>query len=258
MLDRKFKITISLIVTLLIAIIIISYTGITKNLSGIAPSLIPWVVIGGGVLDSINPCAFSVLIITIAFLMNLGFSRKRTLLIGSIYIFGIFITYLLIGLGIMKTLTVFGVSNIMAKVSAILILGFGAINIINYLFPKFPIKFQIPEISKPKIAQLMHKATFPAFFILGCLVGLSEVPCTVGPYLLILGLLHDNQTLISGFLYLLLYNFIFILPLILILSLASDKSVLDKINAVKKEHSKSMKLWGGIIMLLLGILILIL
>ena len=44
----------------------------------------------------------------------------------------------------------------------------------------------------------MHQATLPAAFALGVVVGLCEFPCTGGPYLMILGLLHDRGTYTSG------------------------------------------------------------
>ena len=74
---------------------------------------------------------------------------------------------------------------------------------------------------------------------------------------MVLGLLHDNATFVSGLGYLILYNLIFVLPLIVILLISSDKTLLGKVQEWKKAETKKMRLWGGIGMVLLGLLIFI-
>ena len=91
--------------------------------------------------------------------------------------------------------------------------------------------------------------------MLGALVGLCEFPCTGGPYLMVLGLLHDRGTYFTGVGYLFLYNLIFVLPLLIILFIASDKTLVEKVKAWKKAETKNMRLWGGIAMIILGIII---
>src|SRR3989337_2067354 len=68
--------------------------------------LLPLVAVAA-LIDSINPCAFSILILTIAFLFSLGKLRSSVLVIGSAYILGIFLVYMLIGLGILQVLHIF-------------------------------------------------------------------------------------------------------------------------------------------------------
>ncbi|MBI4359879.1 MAG: hypothetical protein HY564_02190, partial [Candidatus Jacksonbacteria bacterium] len=203
----------------------------------------------------INPCAFSILLITIAFLISIKSRRVRILSIGGIYIFGIFIVYILIGLGILQTLHLFNTPHFMAKVGATLLMLFGAINLINEFIPSFPIKLRIPGSAHRSIGALMEKASVPAAFFLGMLVGLCEFPCTGGPYLMVLGLLHDSATYLIGFFYLILYNIVFILPLVIILFIASDTGVLEKVERWRKERLRTIHILSGIIMILLGALI---
>jgi len=206
-------------------------------------------------LDSVNPCAFSVLLLTIGFLYSLGRARSGIIKIGSSYIFGIFVVYVLIGFGILSALHFFGIPHFMAKVGALLLIVLGLINIINDFFPKFPIKFKIPQASHPAMARLMDKASHPAAFLLGALVALCEFPCTGGPYLTALGLLHDQSTKLAGIGYLLLYNLIFVAPLAVVLAIASEESLLGKIQVWKKNHASSLSLWGGLAAIVLGLLI---
>jgi len=221
------------------------------NLSDGGKWLLPLIGVAA-LIDSINPCAFSILLLTIAFLLSIGKLRSSVLSIGSAYIFGIFIIYLLIGLGLLQTLHIFDTPHFMAKVGATLLVTLGLINIVNEIVPAFPFKPSIPQAAHRKIAVLMEKASMPTAVVLGGLVGLCEFPCTGGPYLMVLGLLHDHATYYTGVGYLFLYNLIFILPLVLILLIASDRTLLGKVQAWQQGERKAMRWGGGLAMILLG------
>ncbi len=208
-------------------------------------------------VDSINPCAFSILLLTIAFLFSAGKLRSGILKIGGLYIAGIFLIYILIGLGILQTLYIFNTPNFMAKIGATLLIALGSINLINEFFPAFPIKLKIPSGAHQRLGRLIEKGSAPAAFLLGVLIGFSEFPCTGGPYLMVLGLLHDQTTFLKGLYYLIFYNLIFVLPLVIILFIASDKNLLEKVQAWKKSETAKMRLWSGMAMILLGVIILL-
>jgi cytochrome c-type biogenesis protein len=91
--------------------------------------------------------------------------------------------------------------------------------------------------------------------VLGAAVGLFEFPCAGGPYLMILGLLHDTATRWEGLGFLLLYNLIFVLPLIIILAVASSPALLMKVQAWRGGNIRRFKLWTGVAMVLLGAII---
>lgn len=219
--------------------------------------LLPLVLISA-LIDSINPCAFSILILTIAFLFSIGKLRSRIIQVGGAYIFGIFLAYVLIGLGILHAFHLFNTPQFMGKLGAFLLIILGSINLINEFNPSFPIKLKIPVAAHHRIAELMDKGSMPTAFGLGALVGICEFPCTGGPYLMVLGLLHDQGTYLKGLGYLLLYNLIFILPLVIILFLAGNETVTKKIQIWQGQEKKTMRFGGGLAMIGLGILILLL
>jgi cytochrome c-type biogenesis protein len=227
----------------------------TAGTAGIGWSFIPILIIAA-LIDSINPCAFSVLLITIAFLFSLGRGRREIYRIGGVYIGGLFVVYVLIGLGILGTLTLFNAPHVMARIGAFILVAFGVLDLLGEFFPSFPIKLKIPDAAHGEIAHFMNRASIPAAAALGVLVGLFEFPCTGGPYLFVLGLLHDQQTSLIGFGYLILYNLIFVSPLVVILALAADETVLGRIQEWRKTNIHGLRFWSGILALLLGLLML--
>lgn len=216
--------------------------------------LLPLLIVTA-IVDSLNPCAISVLLLTIGFLISIGRDRANILKTGGAYIFAIFLMYIFIGLGILQALIMFNTPHFMAKIGAGILIAVGFINIIGEFFPSFPIKLKIPKSGHQHIARLLEKASLPTAFVLGAVVGLYEFPCTGGPYLTILGLLHDRGEFWMGLAYLILYNFIFVLPLIIILIVASNAGLIDKVRAWKKAETWNMRVWGGVAMIVLGCII---
>jgi len=250
--------------TLVVAVVAILGIILLKNISG-ASSLI-WnlsrgglwllpLVLASAVLDSVHPCSFSILLITIAFLFGMQMDRKKILRIGGVYIAGIFASYLLIGLGILKVLHLFNTPHFMGKLGAAVLILFGALNIVNELFSRFPLKLKIPSVSHHVLGWLMEKSSLPATFGLGVLVGICQFPCMGGPYLMVIGLLHDKMTYFSGFGYLTLYNLILIIPLAAVLWIAANEVIVDKIQEWKRTNLKGLRLWAGLAMIAIGILI---
>lgn len=218
--------------------------------------LLPLVLVSS-LLDSVHPCSFSILLITIAFLFGLQMTRKKILQLGGLYIAGIFASYLLIGLGILKVLHLFNTPHFMGKLGAALLIIFGVVNLLNRFFPNMPIKLVLPSVAHRPMAALLEKTSAVAAFGLGVLVGICQFPCMGGPYLMVIGLLHDQVTYLAGFWYLFLYNLVLIVPLALVLWVAADKLLVEKMQEWKLAHIGRVRLIAGIAMILIGVLILV-
>src|SRR3989344_4223342 len=255
---KKIIIVISIFLVAIIGIVILKNNPATSviiwDMSKQGTWLLPLVLISA-LLDSVHPCSFSILLITIAFLFGIQLSRKKILQLGGTYVIGIFTAYFLIGLGILKVLHLFNTPHFMGKLGATFLIVFGALNLFSRLFPKFPIKLKIPSIAHGAIGKLMYKASFSAVFGLGLLVGICQFPCMGGPYLMVIGLLRDQMTYMSGFSYLLLYNLILILPLVVVLFISADKLLVDQMQTWKRDNIGGLKLWSGIAMIIIGVLI---
>lgn len=227
---------------------------IVWSLSNGGEWLLP-LIAASALIDSINPCAFSILLLTIAFLFSVGHLRSKILAVGGFYIAGVFLVYLAIGLGLLQVLHLFNTPHFMAKIGAALLIALGGINIINWFFPKFPIKLKIPNAAHHKMSALIEKGSLPAAFLLGALVGLCEFPCTGGPYLAAVGLLNDKTTYLRGAGYLLVYNLIFVLPLVAVLLISSNKNLLERVRSWQEKEKSAEKAWAGLAMVILGIII---
>src|SRR3990172_4303617 len=104
---KRIIIILSIIVVAVLGIALLKQSALVSellwNASGQGSWLLPLVLIAA-ILDSVHPCSFSILLITIAFLFGLQMTREKILKIGGVYIAGIFASYLLIGLGILQML----------------------------------------------------------------------------------------------------------------------------------------------------------
>ncbi|MBI4193014.1 MAG: hypothetical protein HY536_00105 [Candidatus Colwellbacteria bacterium] len=217
--------------------------------------LLPLVTIAA-LIDSVNPCAFSLLFLTVAFRMSIGRLRSGILALGGAYVAGIFVAYMSIGLGILGTLHLFDTPHFMGRLGALLLIALGVLGALGEFFPSFPISLRIPHVAHRTLSRLIERASFPTAFALGALVGICEFPCTGGPYALVLGLLRDTATYAAGFAYLLWYNALFVLPLLVVLFIASDKAVLEKIDRWHKTNRRAVRLGGSALMVALGLVVL--
>lgn len=219
-------------------------------------SILP-LVLTSGFIDGINPCAFAVLLFFIAFLFALRRTRGNILWMGATYILGVYLAYLGIGLGLFKALTLAFAPHLMAKVGAYLTITLGVISLTGELFPKSRLHFGIPSSLKLPIKNYVVRATFSASFIAGILVGLCTFPCSGGIYVGIIGLLGATGTFMRGLSYLLIYNIMFVLPLIIFLALATNKFAVSHLEKWEQSKSRLMHLISSIIMIILGLSILV-
>jgi len=222
------------------------------------------IVVMSGLLDGINPCAFAVLLFFIALLFMAGtatpytHTRKRILITGSIYILTIFLAYLVVGLSLIKIITVIPFPHMIARGGGFLMIFLGFINLKDYFWPDRGFSLGIPKSQWETIKQWVHKFTFPSSFVVALMVAFFEFPCTGGIYVAIIGLLALRSTSLEGFLYLVLYNFAFVLPLVIILIFASNKRTMSfsLIRWRQKEH-KTIKLLSGLGIVILGMFLLV-
>jgi cytochrome c-type biogenesis protein len=225
-------------------------SGFDPGLSNLA-QLLPAVVITG-LLDSVNPCAFAVILLLLAFLFTLRQSRGRILQLGFVYILMIFLVYFTIGVGLLQAVKISDDPHFVARAGAWLLIGLGGINLGEYFFPRFPIRLHMPNFAADRTNQLVRQASLPATIVAGLLVGLCTFPCSGGIYVSIITLLNARTTFTWGLAYLGLYNLIFVFPLVAILLAAGNRVTVKAWARWERSNALRIRLVYGLAMVSLG------
>lgn len=230
---------------------------VSSGINTADPSTIIPLVVGAGLLDGISPCVIAILIFFIAFLVSLQRVFKNIFFLGLVYIFVVFLTYLSVGVGLFSGIMLFGRHHFFAELGSWFLILWGTVQLKDYFFPKLPPHFRMPTGPGQKAKGWLEKATLAGVIIAAFLVGLCAVPCSAGIYTAITSLLAAKTTYWTGFLYLLLYNFMVIVPLLVLLALACNPITLAKLAQWRKKHQRTEKLVMGLVMIILGAGILI-
>jgi len=221
-------------------------------------------VIVAAVVDGINPCAFTVLLLFITAMLatiqagtqSIAGIRARLLSQGGIYIAAVFLTYLALGVGLLKTLDFFTRQHLPARIGALAAILFGLWMVKDFFLPDLGWKLQAPPQVGMMAREMAKKATVPALIVGGFLIGLCTVPCSGAVYLGVLSLLALQPSALLGYGYLVLYNLIFILPLVVILVAASARPTLNRLAHWNLHHKEWVRLALGGGVVVMGLLIL--
>lgn len=212
-------------------------------------------IVGAGLLDGINPCAFAVLVILLIYLMSLG-SRQKMILAGIVYSAAVFFFYFLSGVGIFTAIQTTGMVKGFSFVAAMIAIIAGILMIKDAFYPGKGPSLAIPEGRKGVISRYIEKSTVPSAFVLGILVGMFELPCTGGIYLAILSMISLRTDVSGGLGYLLIYNFAFILPLLIIIALVAWGLPPERVNEFRLEQRRVIRIIIGCIMFFFAAIIL--
>ena len=224
---------------------------------------LPAVIVAAAV-DGINPCAFTVLLLFITAMLatmqageqSLGAIRTRMLSLGGIYIAAVFLTYLALGVGLLKTIDFFTRQHLPARIGALMAILFGLWMLKDFFLPDMGWRLQAPAPVGTTARLMAKKATVPALVAGGFLIGLCTVPCSGAVYLAVLSLLALQPSALLGYGYLVLYNLIFIVPLAAILIAASARPTLNRLAHWNLHHKEWVRLALGGGVVAMGLLIL--
>jgi cytochrome c biogenesis protein CcdA/glutaredoxin len=211
-------------------------------------------ILSAAAVDAINPCAFAVLIILLTTVLA-GKNRRKALFAGLAFTLSIYLSYLMMGVGLYSAIQISGATHIIYIIVAVLAIIIGLFNLKDYLWYGKWFVMEVPMSWRPKLKSVIRGVTsVPGAFLIGFVVSLFLLPCTSGPYIVILGLLSKTATRNTAFVYLLIYNFIFILPMLIITSLIYwGFTSVEQAEEWRKSRLKTLHLIAGIIILLLGI-----
>jgi cytochrome c biogenesis protein CcdA/glutaredoxin len=212
-------------------------------------------VIGASLVDAINPCAFAVLIILMMTILTTS-NNKKALISGLAFSTSIFISYLLMGLGLYKALEVTSITNVFYNIIGWIAIILGLFNLKDWIWYDKGFLMEVPKSWRPKLKSLIRSVTNPfSAFLIGFLVSLILLPCTSGPYIVILAMLAEKTQQVKAVSYLIIYNLIFVSPMVLISYLVYKGLDPKKAEKLRQKHLQTLHLVAGIILLIMGILI---
>ena len=231
----------------------------------------PLAIISAGLIDGINPCAFATIVFFISFLTFAGKRKRDILLTGIFFTVAVFTTYLLIGLGafrIIRSLEIFAwISRTINYGVGILALVLGIISLYDYY--KFKrgktaeIALQLPKRIKQTIHALIRQNANPSnlaitALVTGFLVSVLESICTGQVYLpTIVVMLKTPGLRAQSLTYLLLYNFMFILPLILVFGITFFGATSEWFGKIMNKNLGLIKILTALLFFGLAALLLV-
>ena len=229
------------------------------------PALTLGTVLVAGIADGFNPCAFTVLLLFITSLVAAAQARDapsavslrgRVIGLGSIYIASVFFTYLALGVGLLAAVDLFTQRHLPARLGAVLSIALGLWMLKDYFLPEMGVRLEAPAAVGRWARASARRATIPTLVAGGVLIGLCTLPCSGAVYLAVLSLLAAQSSALAGFGYLVLYNALFVLPLVAILLLASARPTLNRLAHWNLHHREWVRLGLGTGVVLMGFVIL--
>jgi len=209
-------------------------------------------VLVSGVADGFNPCAFALLVLFATYTLTLVNAvtangaptleaRRRLLGAGSLYVGAVWVTYFIIGIGLLSFLGWLGRDHLVARGASILALVMTLWMLKDIFLPGVGPSMMAPIGTHGRMQKAMARGGLAGMLIAGVLVGICTVPCSGALYLQITAVLHASGGGLTGLALLALYNIAFIVPLLALLLAVSNRRVLGQLGRWNRANSPWVK-----------------
>lgn len=217
-------------------------------------------VVLAGLLDGINPCAIGMLILLLGYLMVFSHEPHRMVRMGLIYIVTVFVTYFLIGVVFSQTIYRLlewslyqEVSHIIKYVIVALIWLAALINLKDFFFYGKWFSLGVSKGEVPILMKLIKKVDWHATILLGMVVTIFELPCSLPLYVGAITIMTETFHRVHTIFYLLVYNLMFITPLVIVYAILIKTHHIFEAKDIQERFNKWMKLSMGIAQVLIGV-----
>ncbi len=223
-------------------------------------------VLVAGLVDGLNPCAFATLVFFIAYLTAMGRKGREVLLAGAAFTLAVFLTYLGVGIGVLRFLAALPFLDAVSRWIYGFMAAFCLILAVGSLYDWWKVRrgkaeemaLKMPTRLRKRVNQAIRKragarAFVPVTFVTGAVVSIIELACTGQVYLpTILFVLGVPEMQAQAGLYLVLYNVMFVVPLIVVFGLAYFGSSSQQLGLFIHRHTAKVKLATAGLFLLLA------
>jgi cytochrome c biogenesis protein CcdA/glutaredoxin len=225
-------------------------------------------VVAAGLIDGINPCAFATLIFFVSYLTLSRRTGKEVLFVGGAFTMGVFIAYLAVGLGLYQILElVSGTLDVIAKVvyvlTGVFCLVLAVLSFLDYQKARqgevSDMLLKLPAPLRKRINATIRKGRSSTNYIIGAfvagiLISFLELACTGQVYLpTIIFVSSIPELRLRAILYLIIYNLLFILPLVVIFILVYFGTTSKDLTQFLQKNASWVKLGMSIVFVALGV-----
>jgi cytochrome c biogenesis protein CcdA len=218
-------------------------------------------IVGAGLIDGLNPCAFATLVFFISYLTFTGRRGRDILFVGLAFALGVFLTYLLVGVGLFKAVQSLDFFPALGRwvylLTALLCVALAALTFADFFKARQgqagDMTLKLPLALRRRINKVIREnAQTRAFvamaFVTGIVVSLIELACTGQVYLpTIVYVLSVPDLAAKAFLYLFLYCLLFILPLIVVFGLSYYGTTSEQLGQFVNRHTSTIKFITGLV-----------
>jgi len=234
----------------------------TEGLVARFQALGPLTVVVAGLVDGLNPCAFATLVFFIAYLAASQRKGSEILAVGGAFTLGVFLAYLVVGLGLYKVLDWLGstlttLGRWVYGLTALLCAMLAVLSFLDFLKARQgridEMRLTLPDALRNRARAVVRQGQkartyIAAAFVTGLLVSLLELACTGQVYLPTLVFVTSIPTLRArAVAYLVLYNVMFIVPLVVVFALAYFGTSSLQFGLFLKRHTASVKLGTAVV-----------
>jgi len=224
-------------------------------------------VLGAGLINGLNPCAFVTIVFFLSYLTFMGRRGRDVLLVGAMFTLGVFLAYLLAGLGLSRVLQpLAGVQSTLKTwvfaITAVLCLALAGVSLHDYVKARQgkpgEMKLKMSLDVRKQVNRVIRegskmRAFYLVAFALGAVVSLIQLTCTSPIYLGILFMITDVPEMqANAFGYLLLYNLAYVIPLIAIFLVAYFGTSSEQLGSFITKRTPLIKALTVVIFLVLA------
>ena len=225
--------------------------------NGVLPELSLMLVFIAGLLAGFNPCLLAVMAFLASMTISSEGSRNDLIKIVVGFCFGIFVTYMLVGLGLLSVIKQHPEIGDSITFTLVLLIGFlGLWHFYDAYRLKYHFKssFKTPESFIRLLGKLQNKNTLLVSVFAGAIFSLVKAPCVGAVYFAIIDMIITKEMIAEGAMYLFSYNFGVILPVLLLGFLMIFGLSPERVDELRENRRVEIRVITGIVLLLLAFL----